>query len=128
MYPVLNILYTLGQKSQISEQLRAMSVGESPDDVADDFGQHQTYFKLGYFSLIGLLRLHCLLGDYNQALLTVKHLEFDPKVSLIMPNVVSEEFSFFSIFINLRNFVCRVFTTQCVTAWLRCIILWDSLE
>jgi translation initiation factor 3 subunit L len=34
---------------------------------------------LGYFSLIGLLRTHVLLGDYHQALQTVENLEFDPK-------------------------------------------------
>lgn len=52
----------------------------NPDDVADDFGRSALYFKLGYFSLIGLLRTHVLLGDYHQALKTVENLELDPKV------------------------------------------------
>jgi translation initiation factor 3 subunit L len=52
----------------------------NPDDVADEFGRHSLYFKLGYFSLIGLLRTHVLLGDYYQALKTVENLELDPKV------------------------------------------------
>jgi translation initiation factor 3 subunit L len=33
---------------------------ENPDDVADEFGRSDLYFKLGYFSLIGLLRMHVL--------------------------------------------------------------------
>ena len=53
----------------------------NPDDVADEFGRSDLYFKLGYFSLIGLLRTHVLLGDYHQALKTVEYLEFDSKVS-----------------------------------------------
>lgn len=79
IYPVLNILYSLLEKSQINEQLKAIRDGGNPDDVADDFGRNALYFKLGYFSLIGLLRTHVLLGDYHQALQTVEFLEMDPK-------------------------------------------------
>ncbi|VDN04846.1 unnamed protein product [Thelazia callipaeda] len=92
IYPVLNILYSLLAKSQIDEQLLAIREGTSfvlrflsleilgnPDDVADEFGRSALYFKLGYFSLIGLLRTHVLLGDYHQALKTVENLELDPK-------------------------------------------------
>ena len=42
--------------------------GGDPDSVAGDFGRHSLYKMLGYFSLVGLLRLHSLLGDYYQAL------------------------------------------------------------
>ncbi|VDK80010.1 unnamed protein product [Onchocerca ochengi] len=79
IYPVLNILYSLLAKSQIDEQLLAIREGRNPDDVADEFGRSALYFKLGYFSLIGLLRTHVLLGDYHQALKTVENLELDPK-------------------------------------------------
>lgn len=51
----------------------------NPDQVSDEFGQSDLYFKLGYFSLIGLLRTHVLLGDYNQALKTVEQVEMDAK-------------------------------------------------
>ncbi|MFH4979996.1 hypothetical protein AB6A40_006705 [Gnathostoma spinigerum] len=79
IYPVLNILYSLLAKSQIDEQLIAIRERRNPDDVADEFGRSALYFKLGYFSLIGLLRTHVLLGDYHQALKTVENLELDPK-------------------------------------------------
>ncbi|VDD94175.1 unnamed protein product [Enterobius vermicularis] len=79
IYPVLNILYSLLSKSQIDEQLCAIREGRNPDDVANEFGRSPLYFKLGYFSLIGLLRTHVLLGDYHQALKTVENLELDPK-------------------------------------------------
>ncbi|ETN68827.1 hypothetical protein NECAME_15598 [Necator americanus] len=79
IYPVLNILYSLLSKSQINEQLAAIKARKNPDEVADEFGQSALYFKLGYFSLIGLLRTHVLLGDYHQALKTVANVELDAK-------------------------------------------------
>jgi translation initiation factor 3 subunit L len=79
IYPVLNILYSLLDKSQINVQLKAIREGNDPDSVADEFGRSELYFRLGYFSLIGLLRTHVLLGDYHQALQTVSNLDMDPK-------------------------------------------------
>uniref|UniRef100_A0AC35TWH2 Eukaryotic translation initiation factor 3 subunit L n=1 Tax=Rhabditophanes sp. KR3021 TaxID=114890 RepID=A0AC35TWH2_9BILA len=79
IYPVLNILYSLLSKAQINQQLKAIREGLNPDDIADQFGRSDLYFKLGYFSLIGLLKIHVLLGDYHQALQTVEFLEMDPK-------------------------------------------------
>uniref|UniRef100_A0A915E2P9 Eukaryotic translation initiation factor 3 subunit L n=1 Tax=Ditylenchus dipsaci TaxID=166011 RepID=A0A915E2P9_9BILA len=63
----------------INDQLKAIREGGNPDDVADEFGRNPLYFGLGYFSLIGLLRTHVLLGDYHQALQTVNFLEMDTK-------------------------------------------------
>lgn len=44
------------------------AAGGDPDSVAGEFGRHSLYKMLGYFSLVGLLRLHSLLGDYYQAI------------------------------------------------------------
>jgi hypothetical protein len=49
--------------------------------VAGDFGRHRLYKMLGYFSLVGLLRLHSLLGDYHQALKVVENMNVNRKVS-----------------------------------------------
>ncbi len=51
-----------------------------PYHLVDAFGAHPLYFKLGYFSLIGLLRIHGLRGDYKQAVKTVENIEFGPTV------------------------------------------------
>lgn len=48
--------------------LQVYTTGGDPDSVAGEFGRHPLYKMLGYFSLIGLLRLHSLLGDYYQAI------------------------------------------------------------
>ncbi|KAJ9477489.1 Eukaryotic translation initiation factor 3 subunit L [Pseudozyma hubeiensis] len=82
-YSVLNVLYSLIQKSRITEQLVAASKGEDPDEVAGEFGSKPLYRMLGYFSIIGLLRVHVLLGDYTLALKMLDHIELNKKSGLI---------------------------------------------
>ncbi|KDN52505.1 hypothetical protein K437DRAFT_254088 [Tilletiaria anomala UBC 951] len=82
-YSVLNVLYSLIQKSKILEQLAATEAGEDPASVAGDFGEKPLYKLLGYFSIIGLLRVHVLLGDYTLALKMLDHVELNRKNSLI---------------------------------------------
>lgn len=80
-YSVLNVLYSLIQKSQISEQLAAMRRGEDPSQYAGEYGNRQLYKSLGYFSIIGLLRVHCLLGDFSLALKTLDDIELNKKAT-----------------------------------------------
>lgn len=82
-YSVLNVLYSLIQKSRITEQLVAAQEGQDPEEVAGDFGSKPLYKMLGYFSIIGLLRVHVLLGDYTLALKMLDHVELGKKSSLI---------------------------------------------
>ena len=51
-YSVLNVLYSLIQRSQISEQLNATKRGEDPMAVAGEYGSRPLYKMLGYFSII----------------------------------------------------------------------------
>ncbi|WVQ81717.1 eukaryotic translation initiation factor 3 subunit L [Cryptococcus sp. DSM 104549] len=77
-YSVLNVLYSLVQKSQINEQLQAEKEGKTPEEVAEiagDYGSKQLYRNLGYFSLICLLHVHVLLGDPTLALQTMENVE-----------------------------------------------------
>ncbi|KAI9723130.1 MAG: hypothetical protein M1828_004378 [Chrysothrix sp. TS-e1954] len=78
-YNVLNVLYSLIQKSQITEQLAAMKRGEEPGSYAGEYGNRTLYKMLGYFSIIGLLRVHCLLGDFSLALKTLDDIELNKK-------------------------------------------------
>jgi translation initiation factor 3 subunit L len=78
-YSVLNVLYSLIQRSQINEQLAAMKRNEEPMAVAGDYGSKSLYRMLGYFSIIGLLRVHCLLGDFSLALKTLDDIELNKK-------------------------------------------------
>lgn len=53
---------------------------DDPDLLGGEFGRHPLYKMLGYFSLIGLLRLHSLLGDYFQAIKVLEYIELDKQV------------------------------------------------
>ncbi|KAL2048641.1 hypothetical protein N7G274_000553 [Stereocaulon virgatum] len=78
-YSVLNVLYSLIQRSQINEQLDSMKRNEDPNQVAGEYGTRPLYRMLGYFSIIGLLRVHCLLGDFSLALKTLDDIELNKK-------------------------------------------------
>ena len=49
--------------------------------MAGVFGIHPLYKMLGYFSLIGLLRLHLQLGDFVKAFKVLEIVELNKKVN-----------------------------------------------
>jgi len=81
-YSVLNVLYSLIQKSRINEYLEACDAGKSTEEISEivgEYGARQLYRSLGYFSIIGLLRVHVLLGDYTLALKVMDRIELNQK-------------------------------------------------
>lgn len=48
-------------------------------EAAGEFGTRPLYKTLGYFSIIGLLRVHCLLGDYVLALKMMDNIVLNKK-------------------------------------------------
>ncbi|GBP55920.1 Eukaryotic translation initiation factor 3 subunit L [Eumeta japonica] len=76
---ILNVLHSLVDKSNIKRQLEVYASGADPESVAGEFGRHSLYKMLGYFSLVGLLRLHSLLGDYYQAIKVLENIELHKK-------------------------------------------------
>lgn len=77
IHSVLNALYSLVQKSSINEQLSYYAKQGDPDEIADDFGRCVLYKMLGFFSLIGLCRIHCLLGDYYTAIKVLENIRIN---------------------------------------------------
>ena len=77
VHAVLNVLYSLVEKSNINEQLKEFNNGRQPDEVAGEFGRHIFYKMLGYFSLIGLLRLHSILGDHHLAIKVLENIDLN---------------------------------------------------
>ena len=78
---------------------------------------------LGYFSLVGLLRLHSLLGDYYQALKVVENIDFDMKV----PTPLNLSRNFHKI-CDTRDFLfVRTCTRVCQPVRLARSITWASL-
>ncbi|PPQ75053.1 hypothetical protein CVT26_012055 [Gymnopilus dilepis] len=81
-YSVLNVLYSLMQKSKINEYIIATREGKSPEEIAEivgEYGQRPLYRMLGYFSIIGLLRVHVHLGDFTLALKVMENVELNQK-------------------------------------------------
>ncbi|KAM3863008.1 eukaryotic translation initiation factor 3 subunit L [Diretmus argenteus] len=100
VHSVLNVLHSLVDKSNINRQLEVYTSGgkdshetlvveahcfyvkkrsRDPESVAGEYGRHSLYKMLGYFSLVGLLRLHSLLGDYYQAIKVLENIELNKK-------------------------------------------------
>ncbi|KAG8899469.1 hypothetical protein FRB99_006696 [Tulasnella sp. 403] len=81
-YSVLNVLYSLIQKSKTNEYLDAVQAGlpqEQIEEIIGEYGSKQLYRSLGYFSVIGLLRVHVLLGDFTLALKVMDRIELNQK-------------------------------------------------
>ena len=81
VHTVLDTLHSLVERSNINQQvarscsrshqltpfkLAAERKGEDVAAAAGPVGSRSLYKMLGYFSLVGLLRLHCLLGAQPQ--------------------------------------------------------------
>lgn len=71
VYGVLNYLQALVEKSQIINILEREKEGSEVFTQTDGYdydGGSNVLKMLGYYSMIGLLRVHCLLGDYHTGL------------------------------------------------------------
>ncbi|CAI0408507.1 unnamed protein product [Linum tenue] len=71
VYGVLNFLQALVEKSAIIHILEQEKEGLEQFTATDGYdysGGSNVLKVLGYFSMIGLLRVHCLLGDYHTGL------------------------------------------------------------
>lgn len=49
-------------------------------EIVGEYGRRPLYRMLGYFSIIGLLRVHVLLGDFTLALKVMDNVELNQKV------------------------------------------------
>ncbi|XP_051182698.1 uncharacterized protein [Lolium perenne] len=69
VYGVLNYLKALVEKSMIREILEREKEGLEHSTMQNDNDGGSNVLKmLGYYSMIGLLRVHCLIGDYSTGL------------------------------------------------------------
>lgn len=111
VHSVLNVLHALVSKSNINKQLEvlrhatlSLTIANGAIDQSqfskyeqdlllelenDLFAQSSLYKMLGYFSLVGLLRLNSLFGDYYLAINTMKYVELDIHKQLLIARVPS---------------------------------------
>lgn len=95
---VLNVLHSFINKSNIKLQLEVTASGGDPDSVAGEFGRHSLYKMLGYYSMIGLLRLHSLFGDYYLAIKVLENIDIHKKVRYIYIKLCTNFNRFIKIF------------------------------
>lgn len=57
-------------------------------EVSGEYGQRPLYRTLGFFSIIGLLRVHVLLGDYTLALKVMDLVKLNQKVIIIILSIL----------------------------------------
>jgi len=78
---VINYLQSLISKSRIIQFLEKEKSGSASthDNVDWSFANHPLYKMLGYFSIVGLLRVQVLLGDYYLALKTISPIQLHTK-------------------------------------------------
>ena len=81
---VLSLLHLLVNKSNIISWLHhGKPQGSSdPDSATFDVSTLPIYRYIGYFSIIGLLRVNTLLSDYRLALMVLQPLDFDVSSAL----------------------------------------------
>eukprot|EP00735_Rhodelphis_limneticus_P011632 TRINITY_DN475_c0_g1::TRINITY_DN475_c0_g1_i1::g.2601::m.2601 TRINITY_DN475_c0_g1::TRINITY_DN475_c0_g1_i1::g.2601 ORF type:complete len:568 (-),score=194.45,sp/A7SDW5/EIF3L_NEMVE/50.20/2e-171,Paf67/PF10255.4/6.7e-148,TPR_2/PF07719.12/2.2e+03,TPR_2/PF07719.12/0.056,TPR_1/PF00515.23/3.1e+03,TPR_1/PF00515.23/0.14 TRINITY_DN475_c0_g1_i1:319-2022(-) len=90
---VLQYLHALITKSNILTYLEREKNGEPNEDSYEfpstreegeswDYSRNNVYRMLGYFSIIGLLRMHCMLGDYYLALKILEPIDLANKKGL----------------------------------------------
>ncbi|KAG9123478.1 hypothetical protein FRC07_014884 [Ceratobasidium sp. 392] len=73
-----------GSQSHINEYLEATQRGASAEEIVElsgEYGQRPLYRTLGFFSIIGLLRVHVLLGDYTLALKVMDLVKLNQKIN-----------------------------------------------
>ncbi|KAL6064761.1 Eukaryotic translation initiation factor 3 subunit L [Balamuthia mandrillaris] len=75
---VLNYLERFVQVSNIHQILK-QEAEEEGSSSSHNNRKYTLLEALGYFSLIGLLRVHCLLGDYHLALQTLQPIDMSKK-------------------------------------------------
>lgn len=92
---VLNILQALVDKSLVVEDL--LADGGATLHESDGYlpGQSNVLKMLGYFSLVALLRVHTLIGDYHSALKAVYPINVFDRNYLFTPKIVGANITLF---------------------------------
>lgn len=88
-----------------------------------EYGSHPLYKMLGYFSIIGLLRVHVLLGDFTLALKVMDNVELNQKVRPISLIEISET----DVFIEINTVAIHTsYGLHCYNLLLRWLLLHDD--
>ncbi|KAJ7740941.1 eukaryotic translation initiation factor 3 subunit 6 [Mycena maculata] len=122
-YSVLNVLYSLIQKSKINEYINAHQAGKTPEEIAEivgEYGSRPLYRHLGYFSIVGLLRVHVLLGDFTLALKVMENVELNQKspYTRVTACTVATYYYVGFCYIMLRRYTDAIRTFVSILNWI----------
>lgn len=113
MYGVLNFLQALMEKSNIIQILDKEKQGLEQFTATDGYdysgGSSNVLKVLGYFSMVGLLRVHCLLGDYQTGLKCLLPIDISQQgvyTSVIGSHITTIYHYGFANFMLRRYFLC----------------------
>jgi translation initiation factor 3 subunit L len=115
---VLNYLHALIRSSRIEEYLKDIS---NPSGKMGFAFTDENVRLLGYFSLMQLLRMHSLLGDYHLAMKTIEHIDFHTEVPLFyqIPAVHVTLYYYMGFaYLMLRRYVDAINTFSNILAFL----------
>lgn len=109
---VINYLQSLVTKSGIVQFLEKEKQGNENDVATNQYASHPVYKMIGYFSIVGLLRIHCLLGDYYLALKTVSPIEINTRGLLTKVTACHVTFFYYLgfVYMMMRRYVDAIKT------------------
>ena len=102
-------------------------LAESISEIVGEYGTRPLYKLLGYFSVIGLLRVHSLLGDFTLALKVMENVELNQKVYLYMAANFELEL-IPTRFYSLLSPVSPLATLRPTTTWASAISCYEDIR
>jgi len=127
---VINYLQSFVSKSQIVQILEKDKQGQTNEtsNGTADSSSNNALKMLGYFSLIGLLRVHCLLGDYHLALKTVAAVDVNTRGLLTKVTACHVTFFYYLgfVYMMMRRFVDAIKTFSNILLYINRIKQYNS--
>jgi len=92
-FTVVRYLLALAQKGGLQTDLRICQVDEEKRKI-NDASVHKMFKSLSQFSLIGICRINCLLGDYHGAIESLNQIDLSKRIN-VFHNVVASATSLY---------------------------------
>jgi translation initiation factor 3 subunit L len=128
VYGVLNYLQALVEKSDIAQILEREKEGLEQFTATDGYdyeGGSNVLKVLGYYSMIGLLRIHCLLGDYHTGLKCLAPINLNQQgvYTIVIGSHISTiyHYGFANLMMRRYTSLLSFFFYQRADSWICCL-------
>eukprot|EP01012_Entosiphon_sulcatum_P007734 TRINITY_DN1401_c0_g1_i1.p1 TRINITY_DN1401_c0_g1~~TRINITY_DN1401_c0_g1_i1.p1 ORF type:complete len:561 (+),score=122.26 TRINITY_DN1401_c0_g1_i1:93-1775(+) len=116
---IWSTVYVLGTLNALVQRSEIQSLLDQPQVPAAEVlegGRYHLIRMMGYYSLIGLLRVHTLLGDYHSAIRSIENIDFSRKEKIFAKVTACHTTLFYYtgfVFMMLRRYLDAIkFFTQ----------------